>query len=277
MNMTNDHKKIILLVFTFIIIMILSFVFIADNFRKKEDNKTPNEEEIIDEEPAIEYEGSKEVSINSTERLALVKFLLEHYHFSAFTYNNTDEILTSYIAHKFIDWDNNPMLSDEQKAFIMTNYEIEDWQLDRYIKYQDVEDYYLKMTGEKPKEKDSSTCMKYISEYDIYVHVDGHGLWAGSPEYLIFGDESGKSEFYYVERVLDLNDGDYTFEVQQYDLNYEHYNMDIEDSKILLENFIEGTINSQAAYLTATDKTTYLMKKENNEWQFIAHTLKTSE
>jgi DNA-directed RNA polymerase subunit H (RpoH/RPB5) len=274
MNMTRDHKKIILLVFTFIIIMILSFVFIADNFRKKEVDKEPDNEEIVDENPVIDTDEAEEIMITSLERLNTIKFLLEHYHFSAFNYNDTDEILISYIAHKFIDWDKNPVLSEEQKTFIMANYEIEDWQLERYIPYSDVEAYYLKMTGKEPKEKDSATCMKYISEYDIYVHVDGHGLWAGSPEYLVFGDESGKSEFYYVERILDLKNGNYTFEVQRYDLNDEHYNMEIEDSKKILEDFIYGKINSVSSYLTPTDKTVYLMKKNGNDWQFIAHNLK---
>lgn len=275
MSYINNHKKIILLAFTFIVVMILSFVFIADNFRKKE--KVKDQEEIKEEKPIVETETSTELALTPEKRLELIKFLLENYHFSAFTYDDVSEITMSYLAHKLIDWDKNPFLSDKQKQTIITNYQIEEWQLEQYINYKDVEDYYFKMTGKLPLEKDSSSCMKYIEEYDIYIHTDGHGLWAGSPEYLVFGDESGKSEFYYIEKVIDLKNGTYTFEVQQYDLGDYHYSINIEESKKILEDFIYGKINTSNAYLIAKDKTTYLMKKENDQWQFIAHLLKASQ
>lgn len=275
MNYIKSHKKIILLACAFLLVMILSFVFITSNFRKKEKDK-PNQEETKEEKPIVETEKSEELVLTSEERLDLIKFLLENYHFSAFTYNDVSEITTSYIAHKLIDWEKNPFLFDEQKQTIITNYQIEAWQLEQYINYKDVEDYYLKMTGKLPTNKDSSSCMKYIVEYDIYVHTDGHGLWAGSPEYLVFGDESGKSEFYYIERVTDLKNGTYIFDVQHYDLEDYHYTIDIADSKKILEDFIYGNINSLNAHLIAKDRTTYLMKKNNNQWQFVAHLLKTS-
>lgn len=235
---------------------------------KKEKPDTEEKEKEVEEEP-VTY--PIEMPLTTPERMELIKFLLEHDLYALGGYTDTNEINPSIIAHKFINWDTNPSLSEEQITYITDNYELDDYAilyLDKYIPYQTVKDYIEMITGKSPITPDSSTCMLYIEEYDAYIHVSGHGWWGGSVEYLSFGDEGGATHMYYVDKVTQKNAEQYIFEVTQYKLKPDH---ETTDSKMLLEKFILGEYNATQAKIEVDETVYYLMKKDNNQWQFISH------
>lgn len=278
-------KKMMMGYYKFItigIILILGIgTYILLNQEQQEEQKETKveENEQIEEEEEEEEQESypNEISLTTTERMTLIKFLLKHDIYSLNNYNDTNEILTSVVAHKFINWETNPKLTDEQITYITENYELDDYALfylETYIPYQTVKKYIQDMTGKTPTTIDSSDCMIYIEEYDAYIHIAGHGWWGGSVEHLTFGGEGSESHMYYVDRVTQINADQYVFEVTKYRLKPEHETL---NSKTLLEKFILGEYNATQAKIEIDGTVYYLMKKDNTQWQFISYATTTFE
>ena len=243
--------------------------FDQDEVPEGQENGAPIEEEEEEEIEEVTYPQA--ISLTSTERMEFIIFLLENDVYSMSFYENTNEMSTSIIAHKFINWETNPDLTEAQQTFILDNYELDDYAayyLDKYIPYSVVEDYIERVTGQTPTTLDSSGCMVYIEEYEAYVHVGGHGWWGGSVTALSFGDEGGQAHMFYPERLIQLGPNQYMFEVIQYRLKPEHETL---DSKTLLEKFILGEYNATQAKIEIEDTVYYLMKKDGDQWQFVAH------
>ncbi len=248
------------------------FFFNQKEETKKEKPEVEEKEDTKEEEEEEEITYPIELSLTTKQRMDLIKFLLENDVYALPYYENTNEIDTSVIAHKFINWDTNPALTEAQITYIVDNYEeMDDYAihyLEKYIPYQEVGNYIKSLTGNTDAAKDSSFCMVYIEEYDFYVHIGGHGWRGGSVEYLSFGDEGGSTHLFYVEKITQINAEQYVFEISQYRLKPEHETL---DTKTLLEKFILGEYNAFQAKIEMETNSYYLMKKDGDQWQFISH------
>jgi hypothetical protein len=259
------NRKLIIKIILFVIVAIVSFIFIYTNFKKEKELIENEEQEEIKEEIIIK-------NMTKEEKMDFILFLIENDIFSSAPYNKPSDLKTSYIAHKLINWDTNPIINDVEKQFIIENYMLEDWQVERAIPYQLIEDYYFNLTGEYPPEKDSSDCMIYIEEYDYYIHTEGHGWWGGFIESLTFGSENGELIFFYPVELIQ-NEDTYTLKVKQYQLMIEDEFTDNNLIKATLLDFIDEKINSETANMTEYANAEYTLKYENDKWMFQAYQL----
>jgi len=270
------EKKRELLIITFLFIIILTLLIISQPFTNNEAPTITKQEEIIENDETNQDEDIDNHDnifvLNEEKRLDLIVFLLENPVFSAFYYDNVQKLSPATIALYFIDWENNPQLTEEEKTMLAENYETDEWyqlgdygEIEQYIPIADIEEYFQKMTGLELNSPENEICMKYIPEIEGFIVVCGHGMFNSNIERLTFSS-NGDEMLYYIKDVIFQHNDEYIFEIKKYTL-LEH----LENPSSIILDFINDEITKEEAGLQADKSLYYLMRKHNDSWQFISH------
>ncbi len=261
--------KSVIVLTLLIVVALVSFIFL--NYQEEDKSKINEKinQDVLNDDDTLQ--NNDVFQLTNENRLDLIIFLLENAAFSAFTYNSIEDVTPGFIAIYFIDWDNNPTLSETQKNLLADNYDTSDWyqmgdygEIEKYIPFQLIDKYYQKVTGASTPEPKTENCLIFIPEIEGYIAVCGHGMWNGNVDRLTFSGDGEFETLFYVEEVTHKENDNYVFKVRQY-----HTESFEENLAEKITKFITGEAIADEVSLNIGDYVYYLMRKDNENWQFV--------